>query len=165
MKVMTSVFIVTQATKAIITKDSSYYRSLILEGPNERHSLHKPEQVLDNSCLLYGSTLAGRRTAAKDILKINNKIPVPVIPDKGVYMLPTSSAKSKDCVWLSYSHIEFFEQRDNKTFIAFNDGSGLYVNASESTIDMQYKRTSQLIVRLNRFILFGRRNNPFYRNT
>ncbi|WP_430790280.1 competence protein ComK [Virgibacillus flavescens] len=164
MKVTKSVFIITQTTKAIISEDSTYYRSLILEGVKERHSLHKPEQIIDNTCLLYGSTLAGRRAAVKDILKITNKIPVPVIPDKGVYMMPTASTKNKDCAWLSYDHIDFYEQRDGKTFVGFNDGSGLYVNASVSTIDMQYKRTSQLIVKLNRAILFGRRTNPFYQN-
>ncbi|WP_404455748.1 competence protein ComK [Virgibacillus necropolis] len=164
MKEFTSVFIITRATKAIISKDSTFYRSLILEGKTERHSLHKPEQIIDNTCLLYGSTLSGRRTAVKDILKINSKIPVPVIPDNGVYMLPTSSTKSKDCVWLSYDHIDFYEQRGDKTFVAFTDGSGMYVNASESTLDMQHKRASQLIVKLNRSILFGRRNNPFYGN-
>lgn len=161
---MTSVFIITQATKAIITKDSPYYRSLILEGSNERHSLHKAEQVLANNCLINGSTIEGRRTSAKKVLKITSKIPVAVSREKGVYMLPTSSTKSKDCVWLSYHHINFYEQRDDKTFVAFNDGSGLYVNASESTIDMQYKRASQLIISLNRSLLFGRRVNPFYPN-
>ncbi|ASN04100.1 competence protein ComK [Virgibacillus necropolis] len=163
-KVMTSVFIITRATKAIVSKESSYYRSLILESKNERHSLHKPEQIIDNTCLLYGSTLEGRRTAAKDILKITSKIPVPVIPDKGVYMLPTSSTKNKERVWLAYHHIDFYEQRNDKTFVAFTDGSGLYVNASETTIDMQYKRASQLIVKLNRSTLFGRRTTPFHPN-
>lgn len=163
-KTMRSVFIITQATKAIIAKDSAYYRSLILEGSNERHSLHRPEQVLDNSCLLYGSTLAGRRAAVQDVLKTNSKIPVPVIPGKGVYMLPTSSAKSKDCVWLSYYHIDFYEQRDNKTYVAFIDGSGLYVNTSVNTMDLQYKRTSQVIVNDNRAILFGRRTKAFIPN-
>lgn len=161
---MTSVFIITQATKAIITKDSSYYRSLILEGSSERHSLHKPEQILDNSCLLYGSTFAGRRTAAKKILNVTSKAPVPVAPDSGLYMLPTSSTKNKDCVWFSYHHIDFYEQRDDKTYVAFTDGGGLYVNTSVSSFDLQYKRTSQVIVKQNRSLLFGRRPTLFIPN-
>lgn len=163
-KSMTSVFIITKATKAIIAKDSAYFRSLILEGAHEQHSLHRPEQILDNSCLIYGSSLDGRRTAAKNTLKIRSKIPVSVIPEKGVYMLPTSSTKNKDCVWFSYYHIDSYEQRDSKTYVAFTDGSGLYVNTSTSSFDLQYKRTSQVIVRQNRTLLFGRKNYPFIPN-
>ncbi|MFC4558035.1 competence protein ComK [Virgibacillus kekensis] len=154
----TSVYIITQQTKAILTKESNYYRSRILEGQEERHSVFRPEQIIDHTCLLYGSTLEGRRAAVRDILKINSKVPVPVIPDKGVYMLPTSSTKNKDCVWLSYYHIEDYEQRDDKTYVAFTDGTGIYVNTSENTFDMQYKRTSQIIAKQNRSVFFGRRS-------
>lgn len=163
-KGLTSVFIISQATKAIVAKDSAYYRSLILEGTSERHSLHKPEQILDNSCLLYGASLSGRRTAAKRILNVTSKVPVPVIPDKGLYMVPTSSTKSKDCVWFSYFHIDFYEQRDDKTYVAFIDGTGLYVNTSVSSFDLQCKRTCQLIVKQNHAVLFGRRPTPFIPN-
>lgn len=164
-KSVTSVFIITRATKAIIAKDSTYYRSLILEGSKEQHSLHRPEQILDNSCLIYSSTLGGRRTAAKKILRSTSKIPIPVSPEKGLYMLPTSSTKNKDCVWFSYYHIDFYEQRENKTYVAFNDGSGLYVNTSLSSFDLQYKRTSQVIVKQNHGLLFGRRTTPFFPNS
>lgn len=155
-----SVYIITQQTKAILTKESAYYRSQILEVQRERNSIFRPEQIIDHTCLLYGSTLAGRRAAVKGILKINSKVPVPVIPGKGVYLLPTSSTKNKDCVWLSYYHIDNYEQRDDKTYIAFSDGTGLYVNISESTFDLQYKRTSQVIAKQNRSVFFGRRS-PF----
>lgn len=162
---LTQIFIITQATKAIIAKDSAYYRSLILEGKNEQHSFHKPEQILDNSCLQYGSSLSGRRMSAKLTLKANSKIPVSVIPEQGVYMLPTSSVKNKDCVWFSYYHIDYYEQRDQKTYVSFTDGSGLYVNTSHSSFDLQYKRTSQIIARQNRGKLFGQRISPLIPNS
>ncbi|WP_246202492.1 competence protein ComK [Virgibacillus doumboii] len=152
-----AIYIITQQTKAILSKDSPYYRSLIIEGQRERHSTYRPEQIIDHSCILYGSTLEGRRNAVKSTLKICSKVPVPVIPDKGVYMLPTSSTKNKDCVWISYYHIEDYEQRDDKTYVTFGDGTGLYVNTSESSFDLQYKRTSQLIARLNRSAFFPKR--------
>ncbi|MFZ3578257.1 competence protein ComK [Virgibacillus sp. DJP39] len=157
----TSVYIITQATKAIYPADSSYYRSIILEGSDQRKSVQRPEQIIDNSCLLYGAALSGRRTAVKDILKVTSKLPIPVIPENGVYMFPTSAAKSKDCVWLSFHHIKSIDKREGKTYVAFRDGSGLYVNASESTMNFQKLKTCELIVHLNRSILFGRRSNPF----
>ncbi|MBP1948812.1 competence protein ComK [Virgibacillus litoralis] len=159
--ISSSVYIITQQTKAILTHDSSYYRSRILETQRESHSIHRPEQIIDHTCLLYGSTLEGRRAAVKDILKINSKVPVPIIPGKGVFMLPTSSTKNKDCVWLSFYQIKGYEQRDGQTYIVFNDGTGLYVNTSEKSFDLQFKRTSQVIAQLNRSIFFGKRSLPW----
>ncbi|SFB26939.1 competence protein ComK [Lentibacillus halodurans] len=153
------VYIIGQQTKAVMTKDSAYYRSRILEVHRERHSVHRPEQIIDHTCVLYGSTLEGRRESVKDLLKLNSKVPVPVIPEKGVYMLPTSSSKNKDNVWLSFYHIDYFEQQDDRTYVKFHDGTGLFVNTSETSFDMQYKRTSQIIAKLNRSLFFG--NRPF----
>ncbi|MFD1363289.1 competence protein ComK [Lentibacillus salinarum] len=153
------VYVVSKQTKAILTKDSAYYRSRILEITRERHSVYRPEQIIDHACVINGSTLAGRRESVKGLLKLNSKVPVPVIPDRGVYMLPTSSIKNKDNVWLSFYHIDYFEQRDDRTYVKFHDGTGLYVKTSETTFDMQYKRTSQIIAKLNRPLFFG--NRPF----
>jgi competence protein ComK len=154
----TSVYTITYHTKAIMNKESAYYRSLILEGKRERYGIHKPEQIIDNNCLIYGATLEGMRIAVKNILNSSSKLPIPISTEKGFYMIPTASTKKKDCVWVAYHHIKFYEQRDDKTYIAFNDGTGIYVNTSESTFDMQYKRMSQVIVHLNWPVIFGRTN-------
>ncbi|MGY0691265.1 competence protein ComK [Virgibacillus sp. FSP13] len=151
------IYEITQQTKAIMGKDSAYYRARILEVGQikDKLSIHKPEKILQNSCLTNGSTLVGRRTAVKQILKTSSKLPIPVIPEKDVFMLPTASTKSKDCVWLSFYHIEYYEQRDNRTYVSFYDGSGIYINSSESTIDMQIKKASQVITKMNRPAAFG----------
>lgn len=155
-------FLITRKTKAIVAKDSAYYRSAILESNGEHDSIHSAEKILDYSCLLSGATLSGRRAAVKKAFNINNKIPVPVNPGQAIYMMPTCSTKSKDCVWLSYYHIDFYKGRGNTTYITFMDGSGLFVNASENSIDMQHKRTSQIIARQNRIVLFSRNyRDPF----
>ncbi|RDW20574.1 competence protein ComK [Oceanobacillus chungangensis] len=152
---MQNVYLISQKTKAFLTDDSSYYRTVVIEGNSEQYSKYKPEQIIDNSCLIHGSTLEGRRGAVKEILKSMSKLPVPIAPMKGIYMFPTASTKNKDCVWLAFSHIKEYFLHDNRTYIAFHDGTGIYVNVSLSTIDSQYKRTSQVIVQLNRSILFG----------
>ncbi|WP_010531609.1 competence protein ComK [Lentibacillus jeotgali] len=155
------IYIITEHTKAILTKESAYYRSRILEESQERNTVLSPEKIIDNTCILYGSTLQGRRDSVKGLLKLNSKVPIPVIPEKGIYMLPTCASKNKDNVWFSFYHIDSFEQRDNGTYVSFHDGTGLFVNASETTFDMQYKRTSQLIAKLNRSFFFG--GGPFWR--
>ncbi len=148
-------YTITKHTKAIITKDSPYYRTKIIVGHKDRYSNLKPEEILRNSCLAYGVPMGGRIEAAKNVLNINSKVPFAVCRDKAIYMIPTASAKNKDCVWISYFHIAFYEQRDDKTYIVFTDGTGLFVNVSESQFDMQYKRTGQLIARDHRSVIFG----------
>jgi len=149
-------FLITKKTKAIVTNTSAYYRSVILENKQKYYSHHSAEQIIDYNCTLFGESLAGRRTAIKNNFNINNKIPIPVNPNQAVYLMPTSSTKSKDCVWLSYYHIDFYEQYNQKTYVTFMDGTGLYVNASANSIDMQHKRTSQIIARQHRILFFTR---------
>jgi len=151
----TLMYTITKHTKAIITKDSSYYRTKILVGHKDRYATLKPEEILRNNCLAYGVSMEGRIEAAKNVLNINSKVPFAVCPDKAIYMIPTVSAKNKDCAWISYFHIAFYEQRDDKTYIGFTDGTGLFVNVSESQFDMQYKRTGQLIAHDHRSVIFG----------
>ncbi|MBP2076184.1 competence protein ComK [Oceanobacillus polygoni] len=153
---MGKLYIISPETKAIMrNSESSYYRSKVLEGKDEKISIHRPEQIIDNSCLLYGSDLKGRKEAVQKILCTTSKLPVPISPTRGVFMFPTSSIKNKDCVWIAFHHVKFYEQRDDKTYIGFIDETGIYVNVSENTIDTQYKRTSQVIVHYNRRVLFG----------
>src|SRR5699024_2058071 len=142
---------------AIITRDTTYSRARILDRNKVRDVHYKPEEILRHNCLKHGVSLNGRRDSVKKILKIQSKVPVPVIPYSGVYLMPTASIKRKDCVWVSYYHVDFFEQRDEKTYIRFIDGTGLYVNTSAAKFDMQRKRTSELIAYDLRTIAFGKK--------
>ncbi|HLR09275.1 MAG TPA: competence protein ComK [Bacillota bacterium] len=146
---------ITQETNALIKRHSSYYKTRILDGKGEKHSIYKPEVILHKSCLAYGATFAGRKAAAENILKSKIKLPIPVIPQQGVYMFPTSALKSPHCTWLSYYQIRYFEARDNRTYVEFHDGTHLFVNVSVRALDKQYKRTSQVIAVLNRSLFFG----------
>lgn len=144
------VYIITEHTKAILASQSSYYRSTVLEGKNEFRSVYTPEMILDHSCILYGSTLHGRRKAIREYFGITSKIPLMIDARKAIYMMPTSSTRRKDCAWLSFYQIEFYEQRDNRCYVQFLDGTGIYLSSSVNTLDMQHKRTSQIIASLNR---------------
>ena len=70
-------------------------------------------------------------------------------------MFPTGSIRGDYVAWLAYHQIKDYKRRDNRTYIKFIDGTGLYVKASEHVIDTQYKRTGQVIVHYSRGKLFG----------
>lgn len=149
-------YIISKKTKAIITKHSNYHRALILEENNiEKLSIHKPEQIISNSCIVHGVTFAGRMPAVERILNTTIKLPIPISVAVGIYLIPTASLKNEDCVLIAYHQIDQYEERNGKTFISFYDGTGIYVNTSINSFDSQYKRTSQVIVHLNRGVLLG----------
>lgn len=154
-KLNESHFVISQATKAIKNIDiSNYYKTIILEGDEEYYAFDSAEKILDYSCIMNDSSLEGRRIAVKNRYQIHSKIPIPVIPDQGVYMMPTSSTTRKDCVWISFFHIKFYAAYKNKTYVAFIDGTDMVVNASVKSFDMQHKRTSQIIISQNRSLFF-----------
>ncbi|WP_100009924.1 competence protein ComK [Lentibacillus sediminis] len=142
-------YVITRETKAVMAKDNPYYRTLVYEGGRQRHLRYTLKQIAENSCLEYGLELEDRSRTVKEILHSSSKLPIPVHPAEGIFMIPTTSMKNSDCVLVAYHHIHFFDQRDHKGYIGFRDGTGLYVNTSKSTLDIQYRRTSQLIVHLN----------------
>ncbi|MGM8364805.1 competence protein ComK [Virgibacillus sp. W0181] len=151
---MSTVIVVSQLTKAITVSDSAYYRSDVWEGTKIRHSIYPPEKILDDSCILFGSNLEGRKQAAAKLLKTNTKLPFAVIPSQGVYMIPTASTRNKRCIYVSYFHVASYEAKENKTFIYFADGSGMVADTSVNSFDMQYKKASQLIVHSHRDVIY-----------
>lgn len=148
-------FEITPNTKAIYSCDTGYYRSKILEAKEEVCSVRYPITLLDDSCLSHGSSLEGREKAVRKILRTKSKLPIPVNPDKGIYMLPTLSKRNRDCVWLSYYLIDNYYQVDDRTLVTFTDGTYIYVKVSEASLDLQFKRTSQVIAQLNRETIFN----------
>ena len=158
-----AVYIITEQTKAILAEGSGYYRTRILEGNTEKVSIHRPLQIINYSCIVYGSSYEGRRTPVKRILHSASKLPIPVNVEKGIYMVPTASVKNKECVWVSYQHIDTYKQlEDEKLYITFRDGTGIIVPTSKNAFDMQFKRTSQVIVQMNRGTLFGKHWHPWW---
>ena len=154
MKRRKATYIITVDTKAIMHKDSNYYRTLILEGKEEKKSQATVLEILNRNCLDYGASFKGRRETSSYYLHSNNKLPIAVHPAKGIYFFPTASLTNKDCVWLAYHHIKRIIKSEDKTYVLFHDGTGIYINSSYYTVDNQKKRTSELIVQLNRDQLF-----------
>lgn len=146
---------ITKNTKAIFFSNTGYYRSKILENDEELSSVRCPITLLDSSCIAHSSSLSGREAFTKKVLNSRSKLPVAVSPKHGIFMFPTLSKRNKNCVWLSYYHIKNFYKVDDRSLVNFTDGTSIYVQVSESILDTQFKRTSQLIAQIKREQIFG----------
>lgn len=129
----------------LLREEHTFYQTRVLETGKTCYSEYKPRDILEAGCIQGGSTIEGRQAAAGKLLNTNRMIPIPVYPKRGIYMFPTTSNKSKQCIWLSYYHIHSYEERAAGTHIRFIDGTGMDILVSIYTIDKQYKKTSQVI--------------------
>lgn len=143
-------FLITKETKAIYLCDTGYYRSKVLEDDQTLCSVRYPTKLINDSCLKYDSSLEGREEAVKKILNTKSKLPIPVDPNNGIYMFPTLSKQNKNCVWLAYYHIANYQQVDERALVTFVDGTSIYANVSITILDLQFKRTSQVIAQQHR---------------
>ncbi|MBN6205346.1 competence protein ComK [Ralstonia pickettii] len=149
---MKKVYKITKQTQAILTKHSPYYRSEIWEEGRRRHSLHSPLKIIKENC---SGRFEERTALAQTALQSSSKLPIVISPEEKIYMFPTESIRGKNLILLSYHQIKDYIERDNRTYIEFLDGTGIYVKASAHIIDQQYKKTGQLIVYDHREQLFG----------
>lgn len=150
-------YTITRETKAIIPLDRNYSRSRIFEGRSKPSSIYTPLQIIDHNCIIHGASWKERQLGVKNILNSNTKLPVPVSPDEGIFMMPTAAVKSRQCIWISYHHVKEYEQIGDQIYVHFHDGTGIFAKTTTQRFDNQYKRTSQVIVHFNRHILFERK--------
>ena len=155
-----STYLISNQTMAIISINQEHYHSLILEPDKKIVTVKKPIQILHESCIVAGSTFNGRRLAIKEMLGTDKKLPVPVDSERGIYIIATSAVKNEECAWVSYSHIQKFQDKDYQTLITFRNGYELLVDTSRKSFEQLYYRTSNIVVQLNHNKLFGQEDYP-----
>lgn len=148
-------YIINRKTQAILHMDSPYYRTKIYEENRVIYSKHHPLQIIDYSTTLNGSSVQGRSKTVKRILKSKSKLPIPVIPNLGMFLFPTTSVRNRDCVCLSYYHVKEFKQHGNKLAVILKDDKVLLLDISYNQFDLQIKRTSQVIAYFHRLLVLN----------
>jgi competence protein ComK len=142
-------YTITRNTIAILRLYDPIYQSRVLEADKEILVEQPPLSIIDHSCMQYGSSYEGRVHAIGRLLRTDKKVPIPVHPAHGVFMLPTSSPTNTHCVWLSFYHIQSYKETKSRTQVGFYNGTALFVETSERSFDQQYKRTGTVIALLN----------------
>lgn len=152
-KLLLQKYKISQKTFAIIPSNHLEYKSLILESGREILCNQTPQQIIEESCIFFGASYIGRRTATASILRTNKKNPIPVSPFHHIYMLPTSSFKNKHCVWIAYYKIDSYVEQNSQTLVTFDDESTLPLDTSVASFHKQFSRTSIVIAQLFKRVL------------
>ncbi len=133
---------VSKGTLAIVPDQG---KSVVYEDEERYLVKQTPYEIMEASCLYFGSSYNGRREGAKEILGAEYKVPIVIDDSSNIIVFPTTSPLSQDCVWLSLSHIKDYKKIDaNNTKIIFNNGKEIVVPSSYRTIENQISRASRL---------------------
>lgn len=132
-----------KGTLAIVPNEKS--TSLVYED-KERYLVNQtPYEIMEDSCLYFGSTYNGRKEGAKNILGAEYKVPIIVNEADNLIAFPTTSPLSSDCIWISLNHLKNYEKLDNfNTKIVFDNDKEIIVPNSFRSIENQVSRASRL---------------------
>lgn len=107
-------YIINENTLALLTVDNKVkvvekYIDFYIEG-----SLNN---IINDSCIYYGSTFLGRMHSAKSLLGISTKLPIIISEKKELIFFPTNSYKNTNCVWINYIEVDKYYSINSKELI------------------------------------------------
>lgn len=141
-------YVINTNTIALQRESLGYFRTKIIESDSAKTSSFSIIDILDRSCNVYGSSYVGRRDFASYVLQSNQKLPIPVYPERGIYFMPTSSQQNPKCIWVSYYHIESYRSEGKLTALRLSNQQQLYIDITYKQFDNQMKRTSHVIAQI-----------------
>ena len=103
-----------------------------------------PLELIDKACMHYGSTVDGRRVSASKTLNYSHKTPIVIAP-YSVGAFPTTSYKKDNCVWIFNHPFQVEQLADGTSFVKFDQGTTITVNASKHTLLKQQQRLHTLL--------------------
>ena len=101
-------------------------------------------EIMEDSCAYFGSSLAGRQQGTNNLIGVTHKSPVIVEESREIIFFPTCSPRLTKCSWVSLNNIEKYYTEGKKVIIEFKNGQKLKLNLSYGIIDNQILRATRL---------------------
>ncbi len=119
-------------------------RSRVIETHGELIINKTPMEIIEDSCLYFGSSYDGRHTATKYLLGISYKSPIIIEESRNIIFFPTNSPRQYDCCWISLRNIMDYKRKHNRSIICFDNGKQILLNISYGSLDNQILRATRL---------------------
>lgn len=113
-------------------------------------------KIIDYNCNYYGSSLIGRKTSAKNILKVKYKLPILIDYDNNIILIQLNSPRNLKCMFLVANKIVDYEQKNNLLRIICVNNINFYVKISKNSFEKMLLKSFKL-----NNILFWRKNVKF----
>lgn len=110
-------YIINKDTLAIVMIDK--VTCLIIEENSEFFINLSWLEIVNNSCLYYGSSYDGRIEASKNLLGKDYKLPIIVSEFYEILMFPIGSKQSDMCTWICLNKMENYIVEENMVEFIF----------------------------------------------
>lgn len=140
--IMVNNYEISSNTCAVISVDDNLVK--IIENGKEFYVKDSSINIINNSCMYYGSTFEGRCESAKRMLNGFYKLPIVIEESAPIVFFPISSPKHSKCIWISLQNIEKVSKCENGTLVSFVGGHNFSFDRSREVIDNQIARATRL---------------------
>lgn len=111
-------YIINENTLAVVMMDK--LRCLVIEKYDEFFIDLPCLEVINNSCLYYGSSYNGRIEASKRLLGKDYKLPIIISEFYDILMFPIGSKLTEVCTWICLNKLENYIIYGNRVELIFN---------------------------------------------
>lgn len=134
-------YIINENTLAVIKGQNG---TKIVEKYVTYNSMDSPFEIVNISCLFYGSSIMGRCASTEFLLGSKYKCPIIISEKKKIIFFPTSSYKNIECSWICVNAIKkYYEKGKNLCIILENDVE-IMLNISKFVISSQILKSLRL---------------------
>lgn len=105
-----------------------------------------PNNIMDESCKYYGSSILGRQKSTTNLTGISYKAPIIVQEENNIIFFPTSSPRLKKCCWISLNNIDsyYYDFEKNVCVILFDNKEKLEFDMSYCILNNQVLKSHRL---------------------
>lgn len=111
-------------------------------------------EILNESCLYYGSSYQGRVDGSKYLLEKGYKIPILISDSKNLIFFPLISGNDNECIWISFQNILKYIGNKEETLVYFSEKNQLKLPISGYVFDSQFLKA----YRLEKILYFVQKN-------
>jgi len=133
---------VNASTLAVIAISENLSR--VIEKENDFLISKSTLEIIEESCLYFGSTFSGRCEGTKKLLGYSYKLPIIIEESKSLIFFPTASPRFNTCSWLSLHNVDKFVPNENGARVLFKNGTFFDLKQSYDSLENQLMRATRL---------------------
>ncbi len=145
-------YIINDQTIAILKHDQE---TIIYNVENKKVINKHIKSILENNCLLHGSSMEGRIKSAKKILNIKYKVPILISEAENIILLQIDCLRNKECLFIVANKIINYEEIQNKLIIKCINDQEFIVNISKYSFEKMLINT----IKLNNYLKWSKNVN------
>ena len=134
-------------TLAVIPKNET--STFIYENDRKFLVNQSADEIMEDSCEYFGSSLKGRQSGTTALTGITHKVPIIIEESSNIIFFPTTSPRLKSCCWIALNNIVSYSKEKNVCRVKFKDGKTINFETSYGIINNQILRASRLQMMLD----------------